>query len=78
MGPNRRFSYLKAPAVIPDLPSPAGMEKPSFPIEVLNILPDQRVPLCKMNEHLSSTLLTVSHLTDLRGKCATIIDARAY
>ncbi|KAH7722246.1 piwi domain-containing protein [Aphelenchoides avenae] len=57
-----KLNYLKAPAVIPDLPSPAGMEKPSFPIEVLNILPDQRVPLCKMNEHLSSTLLTANSI----------------
>lgn len=56
------FRHTRAPGVVADLPS-KGQPKPIFPLEVLTVLPDQIVPLSKMNERLSSALLDVIHLS---------------
>ncbi|KAH7728470.1 piwi domain-containing protein [Aphelenchoides avenae] len=61
------LELVDAPAVIPDYPVPRGQQKPTFPLEVLVILPDQRVPLSKMTEQLAAVLLDAnSSLPDKR------------
>lgn len=46
-------------AIIPNFAVPAGQQPEYYPIEMCFILPDQRVPLEKMDRALSARLLKV-------------------
>ncbi|KAH7719467.1 piwi domain-containing protein [Aphelenchoides avenae] len=54
------LKYPEAPAVVPDTPWPSGGREVYYALEELTILPDQRVPLPKISEHLTSMLLTAN------------------
>uniref|UniRef100_A0A915DI93 PAZ domain-containing protein n=1 Tax=Ditylenchus dipsaci TaxID=166011 RepID=A0A915DI93_9BILA len=51
------LDYPQLPGVISNKPAQAGRTAATYPIELLKVMPDQRVPLEKMNKNLSERLL---------------------